>query len=168
MRLGRILILGVTFMGGGLSQWAYTRLVSESLERKVEQLWRQVAQYNAHLEDPKNRQWDLGVNAWRVAPLFDLDPILAQLVWAGELDHFDVVLLTVPEDSRSWRRLFQFAQAHPEIIEFRSGPEYPAGVTKGPQPLHLHLWMKKENEATLKGLIQSLEATAGEESPAGA
>ncbi len=166
MRLGGILILGVTFMAE-VSHSGHTRGSYRSLPNAKWSSFGDKSLSTTHLEDPKNRQWDLGVNAWRVAPLFDLDPILAQLVCAGELDHFDVVLPTVPEDSRSWGASFNSAQAHPEIIEFRSGPEYPAGVTKGPQPLHLHLWMKKENEATLKGLIQSLEATAGAESPAG-
>lgn len=168
MRLGRILILGVTFIAGGFSQWAYTKFVVESPERKTAQLWKQLAQFNAHLEDPQNREWDLGVNAWRVTPPFDLDPVLAQLVSAGELDHFDVVLPTVPSGSRSWRHLSRFAQAHPEIIDYGSSPQYSVVSPRGQQPFHVDLWLKPGSETTVKSLVEELEAMAAKDPPAGA
>ena len=155
-----VLMLFSAFGAGALWHRVYSRQTDAQV---VDELWRKVEKYNAHLKNPGNLERDASLGMNFVRPLFDPEPLLAELVSRGELRHYDIVFPTVPRDAKLHRHWMMFCQTHPEIVEATSSE--PAFRISGRQPMTLDLWVKKDNEALVQQLIDELEAMASQAAP---
>jgi hypothetical protein len=145
------------FSAGFATHWGLAQIIEESKEARVARLWKQVESYQSYMRDPKNLGWEPTVQAAYRTPPYDLDPILAQLVSDGELDHFDLVLPTVPAEQGYW---MDFCDRHPEFIEASGNTQYVVFRPKGKQPINLDLWVRKGSEDLVRQLVHELEALA--------
>jgi len=130
--------------------------------------WRAIESYNAYIHNPSNAKPDPHTGLSYVdPPADDIEPHLAALVAAGELQHLDIVLPTVPYTNRAaTRHWMSFCERHSKDIVYALGnPSYTAFPTKGQQPLHLNIWFREASEPVVQQLISELEDMgSGEES----
>ena len=122
--------------------------------------WRAVKSYLAYVTDPSNYKLDSQTGfSWADPPKDDIEPHLAALVAAGELQHLDILLPTVPYPNRAAMRYFmEFCKSHPEDIVYYTGNSgYGPFPVKGQQPIHLNIWFPKTSEPVVQQLISELE-----------
>lgn len=92
-------------------------------------------------------------------PPGSIEPSLAALVDAGELQYVDIVLPTVPYSNRAatlhW---MAFCERHKEDIVWTYGiPSTSAFRITGEQPLHLQFWYPEKSTALIQQLIDEIE-----------
>ncbi|MGB2997217.1 MAG: hypothetical protein WBC59_01090 [Phycisphaerae bacterium] len=128
--------------------------------------WRTVREYKAYITDPSNYTPDPQTGFSVTEPPNDPMPSLAALVAAGELNHVDLVLPTVPYSNRdATRHWMQFCQNHDDIVDAYGNPSYVAFPIEGAQPLHLNIWFKDSAESAIQQLIKELEQMGPREEP---
>jgi len=121
--------------------------------------WRNVREYREFIFNTDNYQPDPSTGFSVATPPRSLEPSLAALVDAGELDYLDIVLPTVPYSNRdTTKHWMAFCERHKDDIIWAYGnPSSVAFPTKGEQPLHLQLWYPKESTPIIQQLISELE-----------
>lgn len=95
-----------------------------------------------------------------------LDTSLAALVTAGELEHLDLVLPSVPYSPEATKLWMRFCHDNTNIIEARG--EYPPSSKfkrSGTPLLHLNIWYRKPAERAIQNLIDDLEQMSKKPSP---
>lgn len=128
--------------------------------------WRAVNQYNAFLENPSNYIPDTNTGLRMATPPYDIEPHLASLHTAGELEHLDIVLPSVPSSRATTRHWMAFYEKHRDVIVSVSGnASWVAFKPKGTQPVHLNLWFKPSGEQFIQQLIKELEGLEPEQEP---
>jgi len=122
--------------------------------------WAAVKDYVAYIRDSSHAQRDSQSGlSYVTAPSDDPEPHLAALVAAGEIQHLDIVLPTVPETNRAavlhW---MTFCEQHPEDIVYTYGnTSLVAFPTKGQQPLHFNIWFPESSQPVVQQLISELQ-----------
>ena len=128
------------------------------MEQTLAEHWRIVEEYRAFALDPSNYSPDPQTGFSVADPPNDPRPSLAALVAAGELNHVDIVLPTVPCKNREANRFWmQFLPEHDGVIHALGNSTYAAFTTAGEQPLHLNIWFKDSAEPVVRELISKLE-----------
>ncbi|MDA3798202.1 MAG: hypothetical protein PF692_03880 [Kiritimatiellae bacterium] len=141
-------------------------------EPSIADHWQAVREYIAYMRDPSNYKQDTSTGFSFADDPFSVEPHLLALELAGELNHLDIVLPTVPNTRESTKLWMAFCESHPDAIVYALGnPSWVAFKPKGIPPIHLNLWFTDDNEPIIQQLIAELEAMGTKESqqaPAGA
>lgn len=128
--------------------------------------WRAVREYAAYMRDPSNYKPDASTGFSVADDPFRVEPHLLALELAGELNHLDIVLPSVPKSRESTKHWMAFCESHPEAIVYATGdPSWVAFKPKGIPPTHLHLWFKDADEPIIQQLIAELEEIKTGEEP---
>lgn len=119
--------------------------------------WRKVNEYIGYTADPKNfGTTPDGLIGARVP--FDVEPHLAALASAGEIEHVDLVLPNVPNNGQNNLHWMKFCDIHKDVIIDSTGnikySEYPI---EGELPMRLSIWFRKGGSPLIKQLIEELQ-----------
>ena len=125
--------------------------------------WKAIESYQAYLSNPANYTPDAGTGLSVTTPPGDIEPNLAALVAAGELNHVDLVLPSVPASKAVAKHWMTFCDSHKEIVYISGNPSYTAFKPAGTQPLHLNIWFRDADASIVQKLIQELETTYGKQ-----
>ena len=132
--------------------------------------WAAVKDYVAYIRDRSHAKRDpqSGLSYVENAPSDDPEPHLAALVAAGEIQHLDIILPTVPETNRAAElHWMTFCERHPEDIVYAYGnPSVVAFPAKGQQPLHLNIWFPESSQPVVQQLISELQEMGTTQKPA--
>jgi hypothetical protein len=162
MKPRTVAVAAVAFALGVISQLVASLLISLSINQDEDtgQHWKLVNDYNAYTGNPDNYSiYRDGL--YGVEDPYDPMPSLAALVSAGELEHVDIVLPSVPANRETNRLWMKFVIERRETIVFATGnPEYVDYEPAGESPLHLQLWFKASGKADVQQLIKELETLA--------
>lgn len=113
--------------------------------------WHAVRKYNTHMRDPSNYTPDPQSGLSFTSEPLDPMPHLAALVSAGELNHADIVLPTVPYSNRdATRHWMAFCERHRDEIV------YAVGATD-PGPIHLNIWYTDAGEKLVSQLVEEVK-----------
>jgi len=119
--------------------------------------WKVVESYNAYVTDPTNYKPDTATGLSVTSPPGDPTPSLAALVAAGELNHVDLVLSTVPKSREAGQHWMTFCQKHKEIVYATGNPSYTEFTPAGIPSLHLNIWFRDADKRIVQTLIRELE-----------
>ena len=135
-------------------------------ELSVADHWQAVREYNAYMLDPSNYRPDPSTGLAVADDPFHIEPHLLALELAGEINHLDIVLPTVPKSKESTKHWITFCERHQKDIVFATGnPSWVAFRPKGTPPTHLNLWFTEATEPLIQQLIRELDAIAESAEP---
>lgn len=150
-------------IGFALGCAAYFGLYGQSTKSH----WKAVRTFIAYYNNPQNyetapdgTQFEVASDGTRtqISLSVEIEPHLAALVAAGELNHVDLVLPTVPASRESHRYWMRFATQHPQIVYATGNPSYTDIKPAGTQPLHLNIWFREEDNSVVQKLVHELES----------
>lgn len=124
--------------------------------------WRALEECDAYVRNPTNWERDAGTGLGSVTVPIAVEPHLAALVEAGELQHVDLVLPTVPKSPETTYYWMNFCDVHKEFVYATGNPYSLQFPYPDAQPLHLNLWFRPADVAVAQTLVRDLEALAQE------
>ncbi|MEM6750434.1 MAG: hypothetical protein AAGA57_04775 [Planctomycetota bacterium] len=127
-------------------------------ESVIAKHWVAVRHRKAFLEDKENWEVDPQSGLLVTTPP-DISVHLAALVLGGELNHYDLVLPTVPGPSPGTRRLCEaFWDSRDDVWEMHWSGRHVGWQPAGEQPLRIQLWFEDSALDAVKQLVRDLEA----------
>ncbi|MBI5758198.1 MAG: hypothetical protein HZA46_06745 [Planctomycetales bacterium] len=126
----------------------------------VQHHWKLVNDYVAFTRDPKSFMRDVQAGLYGATPPYAIEPSLAVLVSAGELEHVDIVLPLVPQNEETNQYWMHFVGERQDILHATANPVYADYRPSGDPPLHFNLWFKARAKADVQQLIKELEDLA--------
>ena len=162
MTVRTCLIAALAFGLGFVAHFAISRIPVDKQAQDIAYHWQRVNDFNEHIRDPRNLEEIDGMGA--VTPLYDPEPSLAALVAAGELEHVDLVLPTVPQNRETTSLWMHYCDdRRDKIIYATANPESIALAPSGDPPFHMNIWFMKTATADVQRLIRELEELAASE-----